>query len=338
MQQTTQSLQSDMQTLKQQHEQHVSSIEFRHIERYELLLRENKKLQSTHSAEVKRLNEQLLTLQQHNQQLQHDIQSGQPEERKMFEYAELQARRDESLNRLQQENRALKLRIEKLEAKVTKYRSERNFLNEQVKQHTRSTSRAHLNIDYLKSIVFRYLQFSNKPSERQALIPVIARLLQFSPQEMQMIQQAEAANSDTGSGFFSSLFSSGSSATSSPSPSRISNNFVARMSSINPNGMSQPSSAQKLSLSNPAIIPDAVNLQDLYANQPTSIGNGALNGDSSDDDSDVHTPLSRQSSITSPAKSTATTPRQPSQPRNGRHNSTTPTRSSQAQRLPPHLV
>ena len=47
-----------------------------------------------------------------------------------------------------------------------------------------------INMDYLKNVVIQYMTFPINSSERNALVPVLAMLLQFSPKEMMEIQKS----------------------------------------------------------------------------------------------------------------------------------------------------
>ena len=69
------------------------------------------------------------------------------------------------------------------------------FLREQMGDNTRSQSRAQVNLDYLKSILVRFLSFEPSHPQRKALIPVIATILQFSPDEVRNVERVKAGSS-----------------------------------------------------------------------------------------------------------------------------------------------
>uniref|UniRef100_K3WBM7 GRIP domain-containing protein n=1 Tax=Globisporangium ultimum (strain ATCC 200006 / CBS 805.95 / DAOM BR144) TaxID=431595 RepID=K3WBM7_GLOUD len=76
-----------------------------------------------------------------------------------------------------------------------------------------------VNVEYLKNVVIKYIESSNA-TEKERLIPVIATVLQFSPQEVRKVSQKlqdEAASSGLLGGVFS-LFGGGGSTSPAPKP------------------------------------------------------------------------------------------------------------------------
>jgi hypothetical protein len=63
-------------------------------------------------------------------------------------------------------------------------------LNHEINELRKIKQREGINMDYLKNVVFQYMTFPINSSERNALIPVLAMLLQFSPKEMMEIQKS----------------------------------------------------------------------------------------------------------------------------------------------------
>lgn len=197
-------LQHRMSDVQQTRDRELRTIEFRHIDKYERSQRENQQQIQQLNSELQHRQSMIQQLQQRCSELQHEMETGKPGERKLYELAHLQARRDESLHQLQSENRELKALCTELENKLQRYKTERQFLHQQVQQHTRSQSISQINIDYLRSIIVRYMQFQNNVEQRDQLTTVIARLLQFSNEDMQTINRARAQSSNTS--FFSALF------------------------------------------------------------------------------------------------------------------------------------
>jgi len=60
--------------------------------------------------------------------------------------------------------------------------------------NSRSQSRAQVNLDYLKSILVRFLSFDPTHPQRKALIPVIATILQFSPDELRGVEKVKPSS------------------------------------------------------------------------------------------------------------------------------------------------
>lgn len=63
-------------------------------------------------------------------------------------------------------------------------------LGHEVLELRKVKQREGINMDYLKNVILQYMTFPIQSSERLALVPVIAMLLQFSPKEMMDVQQA----------------------------------------------------------------------------------------------------------------------------------------------------
>ncbi|RMX69009.1 hypothetical protein DD238_005233 [Peronospora effusa] len=85
------------------------------------------------------------------------------------------------------------------------------------KQHLERSTQE-LNIEYLKNVVIKYIE-SQVPREKEQLVPVIAALLSFTPQEHRQVMAAHSKASDEGAGLFGgvfSLFGGGATTTSSP--------------------------------------------------------------------------------------------------------------------------
>ncbi|GLD97016.1 hypothetical protein PINS_up005699 [Pythium insidiosum] len=86
--------------------------------------------------------------------------------------------------------------------------------------HSRTTDG--LNIEYLKNIVIKYIETQNQ-SDKDRLIPVIATVLHFSPQEMKKINDAQQRAQEESAGILGGVFSlfGGSTATPPPKPLAI---------------------------------------------------------------------------------------------------------------------
>ena len=73
-------------------------------------------------------------------------------------------------------------------------KDENSFLRDQMSDNSRSQSRAQVNLDYLKSILVRFLSFEPAHPQRKQLIPVIATILQFSPDELRNVEKVKASS------------------------------------------------------------------------------------------------------------------------------------------------
>lgn len=129
-------------------------------------------------------------------------------EQQILVLARQQAQREEELNQSHRHILALQEEIEELEHENRLHSQQVAMLKEELRNMDRTQKREGVDLTYLKNVVLKLLE----TGEVEALLPVIAMLLQFSPQEVQRCQQAyrSAANAppspaSAGSGL--SLFS-----------------------------------------------------------------------------------------------------------------------------------
>lgn len=75
-------------------------------------------------------------------------------------------------------------------------------------------------LQYLKNVIIKYIG-SQVPSEKEQLVPVIATLLSFSPQEHHQVRAAHSRANEEGTGLFGgvlSLFGGGGASAPPPKP------------------------------------------------------------------------------------------------------------------------
>lgn len=114
-------------------------------------------------------------------------------ERRIMELAQVQARRDETVHRLTVENGELKKKLLEAKRLLDKASDERVFLSDQIRRLQSSRQRGTVDIDYLKNVIVRYLQFENYPQQRKALVPVIATILHFNAQDHEAVNKGATA-------------------------------------------------------------------------------------------------------------------------------------------------
>ena len=123
-----------------------------------------------------------------------EIRSGAPSERKIFEIAQTQARR-EHLHSVKLDTRevAFQQLQEKLSLKdlqLAQLQTANSSLLEEAVQLRRVDKRQGVNMDYLKDVVLQYITFPIQAPERASLVPVISMLLQFTQEEMKRATSA----------------------------------------------------------------------------------------------------------------------------------------------------
>ncbi|WMV16531.1 hypothetical protein MTR67_009916 [Solanum verrucosum] len=124
--------------------------------------------------------------------------------------ARQQAQREEELAQSQRHILALQEEIEELEHENRLHSQQEAKLKEELRNMDRSQKREGVDLTYLKNVILKLLE----TGEVEALLPVVAMLLQFSPEEMRKCQQAyrssieaQASPAKDISGSGSSLFS-----------------------------------------------------------------------------------------------------------------------------------
>merc|ERR1712038_1192547 len=142
-------------------------------------------------------------LKKRNKILQQELDKGSFSDRRIFELAEKQSNR-ESLATAEIEMRNLML--QHLTEKLSKHDSAlatAEYTSKQIEGQVEELCRIHrredINLDYLKSTVVQYLSKPPGSSERNALLPVLATLLQFDAEDYKLIEQGKSKVSWFGS-------------------------------------------------------------------------------------------------------------------------------------------
>ncbi|KAL3617348.1 hypothetical protein CASFOL_038761 [Castilleja foliolosa] len=113
-------------------------------------------------------------------------------EQQILILARQQAQREEELAQTQRHILALQEEIEELEHENRLHSQQEAMLKEELRNMERSQKREGVDLTYLKNVTLKLLE----TGEVERLLPVIAMLLQFSPDEMQKCQQAYHASSE----------------------------------------------------------------------------------------------------------------------------------------------
>ena len=134
-------------------------------------------------------------LRQANAKLQQEVDKGSLSDRKIFELAELQSNRESAqLSEIEVRDKAIeRLKTALLDRDGDLASAEKTVqeVEAQVEELGRVKRREDVNMDYLKSIVVQYLSKPPGTSERAALLPVIATLLQFDANDYRMIEEGK---------------------------------------------------------------------------------------------------------------------------------------------------
>ncbi|XP_050125152.1 protein GRIP-like [Malus sylvestris] len=113
-------------------------------------------------------------------------------EQQILILARQQAQREEELAQSQRHILALQEEIEELERENRLHSQQESMLKDELRNMERSQKREGVDMTYLKNVILKLLE----TGEVEALLPVVAMLLQFSPDELQKCQQAYRQSAD----------------------------------------------------------------------------------------------------------------------------------------------
>mmetsp|Transcript_3227 Transcript_3227/g.7531 ORF Transcript_3227/g.7531 Transcript_3227/m.7531 type:complete len:592 (-) Transcript_3227:144-1919(-) len=174
---------------KHDHERRVAEVESRSEERYNRLLAEFK----THRTEVKATlrdkEASLMSTEKELKRLRDQIATGKPGERRIFELAELQARREHKIRQVSDQMKSHVQIIEQHREAIAVYRAKIQSLTEELEAERLSKKRSLVNLDYLKAIMVKFMQLKDDSQAQVALYPVIAKVLVFSEEEEKMVRE-----------------------------------------------------------------------------------------------------------------------------------------------------
>ena len=125
-------------------------------------------------------------------ELKAEISSGAPSERRIFELAQVQAKRDASYSMYSDTReiafQQLQATLAARDLDLARLQQSHAGLVTEVQELRRTMRREGVNMDYLKNIVLQYMSFPMQSPERISLVPVISTLLQFNPKEIAVVQ------------------------------------------------------------------------------------------------------------------------------------------------------
>ncbi|XP_074571452.1 protein GRIP [Curcuma longa] len=113
-------------------------------------------------------------------------------EQQILLLARQQAQREEELAQSQRHILALQEEIEELERENRLHSQQEAMLKEELRTMDRSNKREGIDMMYLKNVILKLLE----TGEVEVLLPVVATLLQFSPEEIRKCQQAYRSSND----------------------------------------------------------------------------------------------------------------------------------------------
>jgi len=103
----------------------------------------------------------------------------------LLHFAQIQALRDEELTRARKQIQQLTQAVHDGEEMDQMHQKQEGVLKNEIRDLERAKKREGANLEYLKNIVFKYIT----TDEHETLLPVLATLLQFAPEEIQVSKQ-----------------------------------------------------------------------------------------------------------------------------------------------------
>ena len=117
--------------------------------------------------------------------LQTELESGRPEDRKFFELAAAQSKREVIHTMNESRRKELQRECGILKDQVDMFRKQNEDLRKRVATSDRFKG---LQVPYLRDVVLKYMSFPAGSSERHILVPVIATLLKFTQQDLHGVE------------------------------------------------------------------------------------------------------------------------------------------------------
>eukprot|EP01035_Chromulina_nebulosa_P018385 gene18385-24084_t len=182
-------------TLKQdEYESAISQLKLQHDENIENIKRDYAKKSTLARSLMTEKEEEAKLLSAKVVELQKEIASGAPSERRIFELAQTQAKRD-GFHSIHSDNREVAFQqlqdtLAQKDLELAKLQQKILDINTEVAELRRISRRETVNMDYLKNITLQYMTFPIASPERLSLIPVLATLLQFNSKEISEVDKA----------------------------------------------------------------------------------------------------------------------------------------------------
>ncbi len=130
--------------------------------------------------------------------LRDQIATGKPDERRLFELAELQARREHKIRKVSDQMRSHVQLIAQHQKAIETYRARIRALNEELEAAQLAQKRGGVDVDYLKTLMIKFMQLHGQPDAQIALYPVISKLLCFSEEELQQMRDTSTVQGPGG--------------------------------------------------------------------------------------------------------------------------------------------
>ncbi|KAF1332612.1 Grip and coiled-coil domain-containing protein 2, partial [Globisporangium splendens] len=136
--------------------------------------------------EIERLTKRLTELEE-------DVRSGDADNRKIFEFAQLQAKREAESRAQAMQLQGMADQLQEAYRQIQRLQEEKQNHDQELTALMQTQRREGVNMEYLKNVVVQYMSFRPGSSQQARLVPVLSTLLQFSAGDMKEIKNASNA-------------------------------------------------------------------------------------------------------------------------------------------------
>ncbi|CAH0482270.1 unnamed protein product [Peronospora belbahrii] len=123
-------------------------------------------------------------------ELEEDVRLGGADNRKILEFAQLQAKRDVEARAQTAQMQALAEQLEEAHRELQELRENKHRHAEELTAMLQNQRRDGVNMEYLKNVVVQYMSFPPGSSQQARLVPVLSTLLQFTAGDVKEIKHA----------------------------------------------------------------------------------------------------------------------------------------------------
>ncbi|KAF1783972.1 GRIP protein [Phytophthora cactorum] len=123
-------------------------------------------------------------------ELEEDVRSGGADNRKILEFAQLQAKREVEQREQAAQMQALSQQLEEAQREIQELREDKRRHAEELTAMLQNQRRDGVNMEYLKNVVVQYMSFRPGSSQQARLVPVLTTLLQFTAADIKEIKHA----------------------------------------------------------------------------------------------------------------------------------------------------
>ncbi|CAI5742664.1 unnamed protein product [Hyaloperonospora brassicae] len=128
-------------------------------------------------------------------ELEEDVRSGGADNRKILEFAQLQAKREAEAREQAAQMHALSEQLEGAHRELQELREGKRRHTEELTAMLQNQRRDGVNMEYLKNVVVQYMSFRPGSSEQARLVPVLSTLLQFTAADVKGVKHASCRGS-----------------------------------------------------------------------------------------------------------------------------------------------